>query len=253
MILRSLIAGVRSQLAALAQGALDLLFPPRCVACGRFGSLFCASCLAQVEPLLPPMCKRCGRPTPSGSICSLCRRMPSALDGIRSAAMFEEPLRSAVHHFKYNNARELAAPLASLLRDCWHRLPLPGDVLLPVPLHERRRRERGYNQAALLARELGQLLDMPVIEEAVQRERQTLPQVGLSARERRENVAGAFHCPEGAMRGRRVVLIDDVCTTGATLGACATALRQDGQAAAVWALTVARARRLDDATPPPTS
>lgn len=236
----------RKYLAQLARGALDLLYPPRCAGCGRLGSLFCASCLAQVEPLRPPICEHCGRPASSVGLCPFCRRTPSALDGIRSAAIFKEPLRSAIHHFKYYGGQALAEPLASLLRDCWLRQSLPVDVLVPVPLHERRLQERGYNQAALLARELGRSLGLPVVEQVLHRVRETLPQVGLNARQRRENVAGAFHCLNGAMRGRSVLLIDDVCTTGATLEACAVALRQEGKAAAVWALTVARARGLDD-------
>lgn len=182
---------------------------------------------------------------PSVGLCSSCRRSPSALDGIRSAAIFDGPLRSAIHHFKYHNRQILAGPLALLLRDCWERPPVPVDVLVPVPLHKRRLQERGYNQAALLARELGRLVTLPVVERVLRRERYTRVQVGLSARERRENVAGAFHCLDGAMRGCRVLLIDDVCTTGATLEACAVALRQEGKAKAVWALTVARARGLD--------
>jgi len=189
----------------------------------------------------------------SVGLCSFCRRFPSALDGIRSAAVFEEPLRSAIHQFKYRNGRVLAEPLALLLRDCWEHYPLPVDVLVPVPLHKRRLQERGYNQAALLAREMGRLVSLPVVEGVLRRERETRVQVGLSARERRENVAGAFRCSDGAMRGDRVLLIDDVCTTGATLEACAVALRQQGKARMIWALTVARARGLDDGVRPASS
>ena len=241
-------AGIRGYLAPLAQGALNLLFPPRCAACSSFGSRFCPSCQAQVEPLLPPICDRCGRPNPPASVCPTCRRSATALDSIRSASLLDEPLRSAIHHFKYQGARELAGPLASLLLACWSRCQLSADALVPVALHRRRRQERGYNQAALLARDLGKALDCPVIEGALQRDRETLPQVGLNARRRRENVTGAFSCTPGAVSGLRVVLVDDVCTSGATLEACAAALRTDGQAASVRALTVARARGLDDQT-----
>lgn len=246
LLLRSRSTELRDRLAHWTRGALDLLYPPRCVGCGRHGSLFCAFCLARVELLRPPVCQRCGRPVSVAGLCSFCRHTPSVLDGIRAAAIFAEPLRSAIHHFKYENRQALAEPLTSLLQDCWQRQPFPADVLVPVPLHERRLRERGYNQAALLARELGRLLSLPVVEEAVRRERETRPQVGLTAPERRENVADAFHCSNGAMRGRRVLLIDDVCTTGATLEACTAALRQEGEAAAVWALAVARPWGLDD-------
>jgi len=240
--------GVRGFLAPLAQGALDLLFPPRCAACDSFGSRFCQSCQAQVEPLLPPVCRRCGRPNAPAVVCPTCRHSATSLVSIRSASLLDEPLRSAIHHFKYRGARELAGPLASLLLTCWARNHLSADALVPVALHPRRRQERGYNQATLLARDLGEALDCPVIEGTLQRNRETLPQVGLNALQRRQNVAGAFSCTSGAVVNLRVMLIDDVCTSGATLEACAAALWTDGQAASVRALTVARAKGLNDYT-----
>jgi len=244
--------GVRGYLARLAQGALNLLFPARCAACDSFGSRFCLSCQAQVEPLLPPICDRCGRPNLPAIICPTCRRSATPLASIRSASLLDEPLRSAIHHFKYRGARELAGPLASLLIACWNRCQLSADALVPVALHRRRRQERGYNQATLLALHLGAALDRPVIEGILRRHRETLPQVGLNARRRRENVTGAFSCTPGAASNLRVILVDDVCTSGATLEACAAALRSDGRAASVRALTVARARGLNDQTGPAT-
>jgi ComF family protein len=132
--------------------------------------------------------------------------------------------------------------------DCWDRFHLSADALVPVALHRRRRRERGYNQATLLARELGRSLACPVMEDILRRDRPTLPQVGLNSRERRENVAGAFSCDKGAAQTLSIMLVDDVCTSGSTLEACASALRARGQATSVRALTVARARGLDDKT-----
>lgn len=246
MTLHSLNAGVRSQFVLVAHAILDLFFPPRCAACNRFGSRLCTSCLAEVEPLLPPICERCGRPTRVSGTCSICRRTPSSLDGTRSASILDEPLRSAVHDFKYRGARELADPLASLLVDCWQRNSLHADLVVPIPLHRNRQRERGYNQAALLARSLGDSLGLRTSEGEVHRQRATRPQVGLTAPQRRENVDGAFACSSGAMHGLSVVLVDDVCTSGATLEACAAALRTEGLARSIWALTVARARGLDD-------
>ena len=118
---------------------------------------------------------------------------------------------------------------------------MPADVVVPVPLHATRLRERGYNQAALLARELAQRAELPVNERTLVRKRATAPQVELGARERRENMHDAFGCSDGALAEKRVLLIDDVCTTGATLEACAIALRESG-AHSVQALTLARAR-----------
>jgi ComF family protein len=156
-------------------------------------------------------------------------------------SFFEGTLREAIHCFKYKNMRALAEPLGGLLVDFWPQLPDPVDVLVPVPLHRRRLRERGYNQAQLLTRHLGVAVSVPVVCDALCRVRYTTSQVGLGLRERRENVAGAFSCAGGRLQGKRVLLIDDVCTTGATLEACCMALKAGG-ARSVWALTVARAK-----------
>jgi ComF family protein len=131
--------------------------------------------------------------------------------------------------------------LGEMMVSYWQDVHLPADVILPVPLHARRLRERGYNQASLLARELGKGVGLPVLENALIRVRDTAPQVDLKAKERQENVRGAFHCPDDRWAGKRVLLIDDVYTTGATLEACSLALKQRG-VRIVWALTLARAR-----------
>jgi ComF family protein len=156
-------------------------------------------------------------------------------------AYFDGTLREAIHHFKYSNLQDLATPLGQLMGDYWKQSPLPAEIIVPVPLHTDRLRERGYNQAALLARELGRSSGLSVSESSLTRVRATRPQVDLSAQERKENVRDAFHCPGTELKGKRVVLIDDVFTTGATLEACSIALRQVG-ACSVWALTLARPR-----------
>lgn len=162
------------------------------------------------------------------------------MEGIRSVLLFEGPARAAIHYFKYRRAQELAKPLGGLLAEYWLSHPIQVDLIVPVPLHPSRLRVRGYNQAALLAQQLGQRAGLPVDEGALRRIRATASQMRLDARQRRQNVQGAFHCPDGRVRGQQVLLIDDVCTTGATLEACADALRAGG-AKAVWALTLARA------------
>ena len=119
--------------------------------------------------------------------------------------------------------------------------PLPADMLVPVPLHPRRQRARGYNQSLLLAREVSRRLDLPLATEALFRRRDTPPQArAVEADARRRNVADAFDCRSGAVAGRRVLLVDDVTTTGATLDACARVLLAEGGASSVWALTFAR-------------
>jgi ComF family protein len=163
------------------------------------------------------------------------------LQGLRSLAPHVAPWREAVQALKYEGLRVLAEPLsAEMARYGERMLPRP-QVIVPVPLHTDRQRERGYNQSALLAQGLGWRWGVPVVEEALLRTRSTRAQVGLSGEERRENVRGAFAGPTTALRDQRVLLVDDVCTTGATLEECAHALREAG-AATVWALTLTRAR-----------
>jgi len=163
------------------------------------------------------------------------------IEGIRAVAYLEGPLRKAIHRFKYDNVRDLAAPLGGLLGDYLERELLPAEVIVPVPLHPKRLRERGYNQSALLARQLGEQTGLPVLEGSLLRMRETASQVELSAQERKENVRGAFACVDERLAGKRVLLIDDVCTTGATLEACSIALAQRGPRS-VWALVLARGR-----------
>lgn len=159
---------------------------------------------------------------------------------MRSVAAFEGTLRGAIHQFKYGCVRDLARPLGEMLVSYWQQAPISVELIVPVPLHTRRLRERGYNQSALLAQHLGAALRVPISSDCLRRDRYTVSQTRLGAQERSRNVEGAFTCVGRRVRGRRILLIDDVCTTGATLGACSRALEAGG-ASAVWALTVARA------------
>lgn len=219
---------------------MDLLFPPRCVGCGREGEFLCVLCRHSLPRLDGALCPKCSQPFQKGGVCSPCQRWPLAIDGIRSPYRFEGVMRQAILGLKYQNLKVLSTPLAELLAHYWQSCPLPGEVLVPVPLHPRRLRERGYNQAALLARALGERIGLPVEETSLRRYRAAPSQArAASAEERRANVAGAFLCPPSSLEGKRVVLVDDVCTTGATLDAAARALKAAG-ARSVWGLTLAR-------------
>lgn len=226
-----------------SQPLLDLLYPPVCLNCKNSDSWLCPDCLAKIALIHPPVCERCGSPTSEeNQTCEQCQdNVLQYIDAIRSAAHFEnEPLRPAIHFLKYKNHKMVAAILAETLADACCRFELTGDVILPVPLHRTRYRERGYNQSELLARQLGALLDRPVNTMSLVRVRKTRSQVELRAGERHENVADAFACVDDDLAGQAVLLVDDVCTTGSTLDACAYALKQAG-VAFVWGVTLARA------------
>jgi competence protein ComFC len=158
---------------------------------------------------------------------------------MRAPFRFEGVVREAIHKLKYHHFRALAPSLAELLAGYLEASPLVADVLVPVPVHPRRLRQRGYNQAALLARELSKMINMPVVEDSLYRAKNTLSQTKAGVEVRRGNVLGAFVCRDRRLEGSRVLVIDDVCTTGATLDACAVALKGGG-ASSVWGLTLAR-------------
>ena len=231
-------ARARRAAGAGVSAVVDAVYPPRCAAvdCGRRGTWLCPDCDAALRRLAPPWCARCGDPVGPGRC--RCADLVPELAAIRSLAPFGGWLRDAIIAFKYQDEWARAAHLGTLLE-----LPLASlgtvDALVPVPLHPARERRRGYNQAALLARQAGHAARVPVLE-ALVRVRDTPQQVGLEAAARHANVAGAFAMRDGGhVAGLRVVLIDDVLTTGATLGACAETLLAAG-AAEVRAVTLAR-------------
>ena len=223
----------------LSQGILYFLFPSTCVGCGREGGLLCQTCQGALPWIEAPFCQHCGLPLEGNSVCRECREWRN-LDGLRSPFRFEGVVRRAIHGLKYENLKALARPIAGLMAGYAKENPMPAELMVAVPLHRRRLRERGYNQSALVARELSRLLAVPVAEGILVRSRHASPQMETaSAETRRRNVAQAFECRGDEVWGRHLLLIDDVCTTGATLESCAGALKAGG-AASVWALTIAR-------------
>ena len=222
-----------SDFGLLGEKVLDLLFTPRCVGCQREGAYLCDLCLETARPLeLPYMPGNASAPDP-GAL------EPMALEGVLSCFSMEGAVREAVHHLKYRGLRAIAPPMGGLLAQRAKSSGISVDAIVPVPLHPKRLRERGYNQAELLAREEAKTLDLPMAADAAVRVSHGPPQARSGAlEERRASVQGAFE-PRGRLDGRRVLLVDDVCTTGATLEACARALKAGG-AACVWGLTFAR-------------
>lgn len=234
----------RNAIRAWAAAGADLLFPPTCVTCGRAGHRICPRCAQLVQPTPHAICWRCGRSQPRQTdCCDLCKNGTAfPLQRARAAALHVSPLREWIHLLKYEGRRDLAPLLARYLiaaldRPDWRELLPRLDAVTPVPLHPQRLRERGYNQAELLAQEVCERRRLPLRVDLVQRSKLTRSQVGLSRVERRENVKDAFTASP-ACQGLHILLIDDVYTTGATLCACASALLRAG-AAAVYALTLA--------------
>ncbi|WP_082374325.1 ComF family protein [Ardenticatena maritima] len=210
---------------------LDLLFPPACAVCRTIGTPLCPNCLSQWHFFAEPRCPRCDESLTPRHTCAL----PPALDHLLVVGPHTGNARRAVHALKYRRQRDVAEPLGVLMAFRVTALGFQPDLVVPVPIPPRRLAERGYNQAALLAHVVAREIGAPSVE-ALTRTRETPPQVGLSRRERLRNVAGAFAIAGDtalSLEGRRVLLVDDVCTTGATMSACAEVFRACGAAMVV--------------------
>lgn len=225
---------------------LDIFFPPVCPLCeGSIAEgLFCEACAGGLssQKILGPKCVVCGTPFVSASspdhICGVCQTQKMPFISSRSALAYNGAVVDAVHSFKYCGKVILGRPLGRLLAGTIN-LPLAPQAVIPVPLHKKRLRERGFNQALLLAREVARHLGARVDYTNLKRLKNTAQQVQLKTEERRENVKGAFILERpGEVEGRTVLLIDDVYTTGATIMECAKVLKKAG--ASVHAITLAR-------------
>jgi ComF family protein len=237
-----------------ANGVLAVLLAPRCAACeallaAPLDGPVCAECWERIVPITPPVCDACGDPLPSwkadGSVdgrCPQCQRMRRAIDRGRAIGEYAGALRAIVHALKYDGRTSVAAGLGAMMRTRGAAVLEGADAVVPVPLHRRRAHARGFNQAALLGRELG----LPVWP-LLARIRDTVPQVDLPEAERQTNVRDAFALSAASSRitcrAAVLVLVDDVSTTGATLEACARVLKETAGAREVRALTAARAVR----------
>jgi len=196
-----------------------------CVLCAAESGLdaLCSSCRGDL-PTLTECCPRCALPTPGGAICGTCLRTPPHFDATVALWRYEFPCDKLVHALKYRARLALAGCFAG----CLASRPLPEiDLVVPMPLHRRRLRERGFNQALEIARGLARRMDWPLGSRSAVRLRHTAPQTGLPYAERAKNVRGAFECPLD-LSGARVGVVDDVMTTGATLNELARVLKRAG-------------------------
>ena len=212
-------------IATVWQHTIEILLPSRCVGCGIGGTYLCDACVGRARRAGPMLLHPTGDP----------------LDEVTAPLAYEGAARTAVHRLKYSGLRAIAPSMARPMAEALSSAHAPADVVVPVPLHESRLRQRGFNQALLLARHVGEAAGLPVRDDLLRRLVAGTPQVDAgSIDERRANVAGAFGLAPGAtVTGLRVVLVDDVLTTGSTLEAAASALKRGG-ARSVHALAFAR-------------
>ena len=219
---------------------LDWIFPPFCCNCCQIGYEICPQCFSQIPVLTGKQtCSICGKVIQSGSVCTDCLQKRPAFDQLKAWAAYQGITQTIIKQIKYGRriglVPYLAQPLAKTIRGWGLKL----DFLVPVPLGKQRRRNRGFNQSELIARAIAKMIDIPVRPNALARIRETRTQVGLAAEERKTNIKDAFQADPAICKGKTILLIDDIATTGATLNECAKTIRQVG-AENVYCFTVAR-------------
>lgn len=246
--LRGALHYCRQTITQSARLALDIALPMQCVACREpvASAGVCAACWSQLSFIAPPFCSRLGIPfvyDPGPDILSMqAIAAPPAYHRARAAVRYDEVARTLVHHLKYHDRTDLAPTMGRWMARAGHELLDGADILVPVPLHWRRGFSRRFNQSGILAKAISHASGVPVAKDALRRVRPTEHQIGLSRNQRANNVQGAFKVPperRHQVQGRRIVLIDDVLTSGATSDACARALLR-AKAAQVDLLVFAR-------------
>lgn len=229
--------------------AVDAIFPPRCFLCADIISQkghVCVSCWRELQFITAPQCGCCGHPfeyaVGEDALCGACIQDEPAYDKARAVLSYDDASRKLVTRFKFSDMTHSGHTLASWMIRAGEQCTRDADVIVPVPLHRMRLVKRRYNQAAILARYIARQTELPLLVDGLKRLKHTTPQSGLSRRQRKLNVKGAFAVPSSRLQQiekKRILLIDDVMTTGATLEACAKALKKAG-AAQVRVLTLAR-------------
>lgn len=224
---------------------LDILFPPCCAGCGEWGKRYCSACIANTKIISSTICQICGEPISleGGSICERCKVSEISFAAVRSWALYEYPLKRAIHQLKYQRNIGLGEVLANPLAVMVEKNGWDIDLITAVPLDKNREQERGFNQSILLARPLSWLTNLPFSMKAVRRTRETKSQVGLSREERKDNLIEAFKGSSEIVNGKTILVVDDVITTGSTLNSCSKAMIESG-AERVFGLTLARSALL---------
>jgi competence protein ComFC len=227
----------------LISGFLNILYPSQCPACGNPSDIFrtspiCSGCWSKIKRFAGPSCALCGVPFASeyAAVCGQCMTKKPPFSKVIFYGIYDGVLAEAINQLKFHDVRRLSKPLGTLLLDC--ELPVI-DAILPVPLSVKGLRKRGFNQSLLMARVLSKNLQVPLYMNVLSKKKETLPQIGLSKQERLANLKNAFEV-KGDIKGLRLLLIDDVMTTGATVTECSKVLMKAG-AQEVTVLTLARA------------
>ena len=239
MSLKRRLAPVRGLAEQAGRTLLDVLYPLECAGCGGSGKIICDRCVKELPGLVPPYCRVCAAYS-EFELCQTCAQSGRRFDGVRAPYRYEGSIRQAILAMKYGGIRAAAPQLGDMLAEYLEANPLPGDLMGAVPMHTSRLRERGYNQAELLARRVAGSCDVPYQSNLLARTRRVDPQAGMtSAASRASNVTDSVTIPRPSeVHGARIILVDDVATTGSTLDACAAALKDAG-VASVWCLTLA--------------
>jgi competence protein ComFC len=218
---------------------VDWIFPPACSGCGKIGERWCSTCDHQLIPLQNQICQICGYPVENGEICEKCLIDRPSYTQLRSLYLYQGEIRNALHRLKYNNDLGVGEILGQKCADQLSMNDWDIDLIIPVPLGKKRRRERGYNQSALIALPLALILNIPFNSKAILRKKETVTQIEFKAEERKQNVKDAFSANPAFVHEKNILIVDDVITTGSTMDACALELKNAG-ARNVYGLSVAR-------------
>ena len=224
---------------------IDWLYPPSCCSCEKIGKLVCDDCFSSLQTYGINVCKLCGEPLKKPGICLRCQSHPPHFHKLRSLGYFTGPLRDAIHSLKYQRNLGLGDFFSIPLMQIVEREKWQIDLITAVPLNKNRLKERGFNQAEILAKPVARKMGILYSSNLIRRIKNTNSQVGLSLQERQNNVANAFIAIPDLVKSKNVLIIDDVATTGSTMDACAKAL-MDAGTKNVFALTLAKTAGMRD-------
>ena len=219
--------------------AVDFVYPPSCSGCGKPGSLWCSDCQHSTQRILSPICEICGYPILKPGVCKNCQTTRPPFTFLRSFAEYNGALEKAVKSIKYHSNLGLGLIFAEYLSEMVSNLNWDFDCIVPIPISKEHLRSRGYNQTSVFARPLALMLNKPINENSVIRTKNTLSQVHLTREERFTNLQSAFSVNSATLIGKKVLVVDDISTTGATLISCSKVLMDSG-CNEVFCLTIAR-------------